>query len=428
MKTAEQAHGHAMEAAKVGNAHTQKMAKIAPQSAVSQPAAGGGNPPAAAANQPDAPVPAKQTKRSSDVVVIQAEMRAAQEDGFIFISSVREPEGVSYRYLNPDHSELYIVHTAKLEPRFNENHDAKGEFTSGSNAEKIEKLKSENAKVLATPLMSEGNISPAQLGMMSKGQLKEYHDNVSKKLEIESQIKELQKPSSQVAAEKEAKDAAETKSRIEALHNKIQDFKHVGTSATTGKIRPTYQKEIDKAQAEIDKLSGRSLSEPSEFRGDDEHDAAGKFASKGSGAATGMAAKHAVITSPAVHAQMVAAYKQAQPTFRPKITATAGTSIPHNEYSFTVDKDGKPSGIVTSGTNDKNTVVVPDGAQAVVHTHPSADHPYPSDADIAYAKSTGVPDYVISSNELWVANPDGTSEKVADIEMKHGDLQIKWNK
>jgi len=154
MKAAEQSHGHAMEAAKVGNAHTQKMAKIAPQSAVSQPAAGGGNPPAAAANQPDAPVPAKQTKRSSDVVVIQAEMRAAQEDGFIFISSVREPEGVSYRYLNPDHSELYIVHTAKLEPRFNENHDAKGEFTSGSNAEKIEKLKSENAKVLATPLMS----------------------------------------------------------------------------------------------------------------------------------------------------------------------------------------------------------------------------------------------------------------------------------
>jgi len=175
-------------------------------------------------------------------------------------------------------------------------------------------------------------------------------------------------------------------------------------------------------------VDGRELYIIYETRGDDEHDAAGKFASKGSGAATGMAAKHAVITSPAVHAQMVAAYKQAQPTFRPKITATAGTLIPHNEYSFTVDKDGKPSGVVTSGTEDKNTVVVPDGAQAVVHTHPSADHPYPSDADIAYAKSTGVPDYVISSNELWVANPDGTSEKVADIEMKHGDLQIKWNK
>jgi hypothetical protein len=115
MKAAEQSHGHAMEAAKVGNVHIQKMAKIAPQSVAAQPAAGG-SPAAASANQPaaaDVAAPAKKTKRSSDVAVIQAEMRAAQEDGFIFISSVREPEGVSYRYLNPDHRELYIVHEVK---------------------------------------------------------------------------------------------------------------------------------------------------------------------------------------------------------------------------------------------------------------------------------------------------------------------------
>ena len=136
--------------------------------------------------------------------------------------------------------------------------------------------------------------------------------------------------------------------------------------------------------------------------------------------------KHAVLKTQAVHAQMVEAYKKAQPTFMPKTMIPAGQQAQRQEYSFTVDKDGKPTDISTSGTNDKNTVIVPQGSTAVVHTHPIVDSPTPSEADVKGAVATGVPDYVISHSEIYVANPDGTTAKVADIDFKKGDLVIKW--
>ena len=36
--------------------------------------------------------------------------------------------------------------------------------------------------------------------------------------------------------------------------------------------------------------------------------------------------------------------------------------------------------------------------------------------------------YVLSKNELWVANPDGTTSKVGDVSWKHGELVIKESK
>lgn len=148
--------------------------------------------------------------------------------------------------------------------------------------------------------------------------------------------------------------------------------------------------------------------------------------SNGRFATTGGSDKHAVLKTQAVHAQMVEAYKKAQPTFMPKTMIPAGQQAQRQEYSFTVDKDGKPTDISTSGTNDKNTVTVPQGSTAVVHTHPIVDSPTPSEADVKGAVATGVPDYVISHSEIYVANPDGTTAKVADIDFKKGDLVIKW--
>ena len=154
--------------------------------------------------------------------------------------------------------------------------------------------------------------------------------------------------------------------------------------------------------------------------GDTNRDSNGRFAT------TGGSDKHAVLKTQAVHAQMVEAYKKAQPTFMPKTMIPAGQQAQRQEYSFTVDKDGKPTDISTSGTNDKNTVDVPQGSLAVVHTHPIVDSPTPSEADVKGAVATGVPDYVISHSEIYVANPDGTTAKVADIDFKKGDLVIKW--
>jgi HK97 family phage portal protein len=116
MKTAEQAHGHAMEAAKVGNAHTQKMAKIAPQSVSAKPAAAAPGAPPAQADSSDAASdkPQKTTKRFTDTAEIRAAMGDALEEGFMFVSAVNGVGEVSYRYMHPDHRELFIVHEAEV--------------------------------------------------------------------------------------------------------------------------------------------------------------------------------------------------------------------------------------------------------------------------------------------------------------------------
>ncbi len=110
MKTAEQSHGHAMEASKESNKHTQTMAKIAPpQSVVAQPAAGG--PPAAGAPAA-APAPDGKkttTKRFAVPDEMRQAMHEAMADGFVFVTALNDGGATSYRYLNPDHRELYLT-------------------------------------------------------------------------------------------------------------------------------------------------------------------------------------------------------------------------------------------------------------------------------------------------------------------------------
>jgi proteasome lid subunit RPN8/RPN11 len=68
---------------------------------------------------------------------------------------------------------------------------------------------------------------------------------------------------------------------------------------------------------------------------------------------------------------------------------------------------------------------VPSDAQALIHTHEPGVSPQPSRQDIEVAKQLGCPNYELSMFALWVANPDGTTAKVGDVEMKHGELVIK---
>jgi hypothetical protein len=96
------------------------------------------------------------------------------------------------------------------------------------------------------------------------------------------------------------------------------------------------------------------------------------------------------------------------------------------EHSFTVDGAGNPREIQSSHDSAKSSVTVHPGDKAIIHTHPDNTDPKPSPADAAIAKQFGIPNYELSKNQLWVANPDGTSEKVADVEWKNGELSIKW--
>jgi hypothetical protein len=49
---------------------------------------------------------------------------------------------------------------------------------------------------------------------------------------------------------------------------------------------------------------------------------------------------------------------------------------------------------------------------AIIHCHPDAAYPKPSDDDIQTAKTLHVPVFTISRNTIWMTTPDGTSHEV----------------
>jgi hypothetical protein len=93
-----------------------------------------------------------------------------------------------------------------------------------------ERLRKENAGVMATPLMSEGG------------------------MEVEGQIRQLQKPADQVAKEEAAAAAKKQAGRILQLTSYIQTASNF--RGKNGKVLPKYQREIDKANAELATLQG----------------------------------------------------------------------------------------------------------------------------------------------------------------------------
>ena len=82
---------------------------------------------------------------------------------------------------------------------------------------------------------------------------------------------------------------------------------------------------------------------------------------------------------------------------------------PRVEHSFTVNADGSVQPIESSNSTQTNTVTVPAGTQAIIHTHPNGTLPSPGPSDIPAAKAAHCPNYELSRDQLWVANPDGTT-------------------
>jgi HK97 family phage portal protein len=113
MKTAQQAHEHSMEAMKEGNKHTMKEGNKHTQVMAKQGLTPSGNKPGSD-NTPtppagdNTPAAAKAAKRFSNPSEMRAAMQQAMDDGFVFTTAVKDAEGTLYRYLNPDHRELYL--------------------------------------------------------------------------------------------------------------------------------------------------------------------------------------------------------------------------------------------------------------------------------------------------------------------------------
>jgi hypothetical protein len=49
----------------------------------------------------------------------------------------------------------------------------------------------------------------------------------------------------------------------------------------------------------------------------------------------------------------------------------------------------------------------PSGVVAIIHTHPDAVDPRPSDKDVATSRAFGIPNYTVSRRGIWKATPEG---------------------
>jgi proteasome lid subunit RPN8/RPN11 len=93
------------------------------------------------------------------------------------------------------------------------------------------------------------------------------------------------------------------------------------------------------------------------------------------------------------------------------------------EFSFTYDKDGTVHPIESSHASHETSVTITKRVTAgIVHTHPLDGDPKPSQHDVEIAKKTGLPDYVLSSRQLWVALPSGKIKLIAFVEAKKHEL------
>jgi hypothetical protein len=118
-----------------------------------------------------------------------------------------------------------------------------------------------------------------------------------------------------------------------------------------------------------------------------------------------------VLQLPAVLTQLDNLYAASTMTF-----LTANDPV---EFSFDVLVDGSVTQIESSHSFMRNTLRLPPGTRAIVHTHPKEGDPKPSQGDIDTARKANVENYVLSLSALWVAEPDGTIHKVADVSFKH---------
>jgi hypothetical protein len=123
-----------------------------------------------------------------------------------------------------------------------------------------------------------------------------------------------------------------------------------------------------------------------------------------------------VVQTPQVEAQIL------------KLHDHTNTGSDKTEWSFVIQRDGTPSALYSSHDYSKNVLTVKiDNDLAIVHSHPTATSPQPSQGDIDTAKKCRMPNYEVSLYAIWVAEPSGKVRKAAEIEFgKHGRVIIHW--
>ena len=113
----------------------------------------------------------------------------------------------------------------------------------------IVRLREECRVILATPMLSEGSISPDQVGMMSKRQHTQWEDDVMLRMGVEAEIRRLQRTDEEIAAADARRAEDARRSRIAGLKARIAALRHVGQGKRG--LRPTYARAIAEAEAEL---------------------------------------------------------------------------------------------------------------------------------------------------------------------------------
>lgn len=105
-------------------------------------------------------------------------------------------------------------------------------------------------------------------------------------------------------------------------------------------------------------------------------------------------------------------------------------SLPRAKYecSFTESVGDVVNEIDTDPTPLKNAVHVNTSTTMIVHTHPMSASFLPSPHDVQIAMQTGIPNYVLSVWQLWVALPNGEVKRVGNVRWKHGHVEISGSK
>ena len=122
-----------------------------------------------------------------------------------------------------------------------------------------EKLRRDNQALLSTPLMSEGNISPMQVGMFSARQKERWQSNAMAKMSLDHTIKQLCRTDEEIAIDEKRKQSILEEERVATIaiiENKINFIYSLGRMAYSenGKLRIGYKRTIDGYQQELDKL------------------------------------------------------------------------------------------------------------------------------------------------------------------------------
>jgi hypothetical protein len=123
----------------------------------------------------------------------------------------------------------------------------------------IARLREEHRDALATPLASEGGVSPYQIHRMSKAQRGKWDRLRMERMDVEAKIRELQRSDEEIERERQRAEKRAAESRANQLRSQIEFWNRrgIGVSLKTGKLKPTFRKMIAEAQCELDALLAR---------------------------------------------------------------------------------------------------------------------------------------------------------------------------